>query len=103
MGSPLGPILADIFVLKLEQTVMKSTKLYVRYVDDILVACNDSQHASRILDFFDRVHPNIRFTMEGGHENMFHFLDLGIKRNSNGRLERHLSGEHLEWVILELP
>lgn len=66
------------------------TTLYVSYVDDTFASYNDSQYTSRILQIFHRAHPIIRFKMEGKHENMSHFLDLGIKGNSNGLLEGHI-------------
>ena len=44
MGSPLGPILADIFVSKLEnsilQTKINELPFYNRYVDDIFIIHN---------------------------------------------------------------
>lgn len=78
MESPLGLISRDLFMLNLEQTVVKSTDnettLYVTYVYDTFFVRNDSQHPSRILELFNRENLNIRFPMEAEHDNMFHFL-----------------------------
>ena len=42
MGSPLGPIIANFFLANLENRIVKnknqhSLKLYLRYVDDVLL------------------------------------------------------------------
>ena len=47
LGSPLGPVLADIIMIKLESTIVKElvdkslVKLYMRYVDDTLLLVKD--------------------------------------------------------------
>ena len=46
MGSPLGPILADIFMSKLENTILEDKigqlTAYSRYVDDTFCVVDDS-------------------------------------------------------------
>lgn len=54
------------------------------------VDCNDYQHASHILKIFSVANANIRFTVEHERDNVLHFLDLGMKRNTNSRLERNI-------------
>ncbi|VDP84136.1 unnamed protein product [Echinostoma caproni] len=46
MGSPLGPLLADIFVAKLENQELQDTieglPFYCRYADDIFILVDDN-------------------------------------------------------------
>ena len=67
MGSPLGPILANIFMVKLEKTITpkleKEVKLWRPFVDDtICFAKTDS--LNYILLTINSFHKNIKFTME---------------------------------------
>ena len=83
MGSPLGPILADIFLSSLENKldgVIQDTYLYVRYVDDTFLLCRNKNQAKQLLQMFNSVHPNMKFTMEEEHSNRLSFLDVSILR-----------------------
>ncbi|CAH8876017.1 unnamed protein product [Trichobilharzia szidati] len=97
MGSPLGPILADIFMGYLEQTrlsdTINGTTYYHRYVDATFVVCNDMSQASVLFDRLNEVHPNIKFTMEYEHNDEFNFLDLSVKRRDDGTVEKSIYRE----------
>ena len=62
MGSPLGPVLANIIVIKLERIIVKKSlhkslvKLHMRYVDDTLtlVKYKDTNYLYRRLNSFDK-------------------------------------------------
>ena len=67
MGSPLGPVLANIFMgfyksKWLNEYNLNKTKFYLRYVDDILAAFEKEQESLNFLDFLNNTHPNIKFT-----------------------------------------
>ena len=50
MGSPLGPVLADIFMAHLEQrasNIITKMSFYKRYVDDIFVVCESAEGIQR--------------------------------------------------------
>ena len=70
MGSPLSPILADLFVCKLEEDHILNTqefkiKKWGRYVDDIFTIIKGSkEHVIMILDSINQLHANIKFTLE---------------------------------------
>ena len=86
MGSPLGPVLADIFLSELEcklDHAIQETELYARYVDDTLLICKNEQQASEPLDVFNSVHPNIKFTAETEKCDQQNFLDLNIRRDEH--------------------
>ena len=81
MGSPLGPVLADIFLSHIENKLdeaIKGTYLYVRYDDDTFILCKSEDHANELLELFNSIHPNIKFTMEQENCKQLHFLHLNI-------------------------
>lgn len=91
MGSPLGPIFADIFVAHIEEKVkslLDQTKLYVRYVDDCFCLCKSRRQAVQILRQLNQAHPNLRFTMEQECDNQLAFLDVLVSRNPSGEVDR---------------
>ena len=69
MGSPLAPVLANIFMgfhesKWLNEFNLNKPKFYLRYVDDILAAFDSKQGSLNCLVFFNDRHPNIKFTIE---------------------------------------
>jgi hypothetical protein len=87
MGSPLGPILADLFMSNLEQKLNKfSTNkplTWIRYVDDIFCIFNKQQKINDFLNRINKWHPNIKFTIEFENNEKLAFLDVLIIRNNN--------------------
>ena len=85
MGSPLGPILADIFMSNLEKKLNKFSSnkplIWYRYVDDILCIFNTEQNINNVLTSINRWHKNIKFTIEKEKEKKINFLDVLIIRN----------------------
>ena len=83
MGSPLGPLLADIFMGKLERTTLSSAigsmSFYKRYVDDIFAVTDSNFDMNALLANFNRAHQLICFTSEKEDPNMFNFLDVSLK------------------------
>ena len=94
MGSPLGPILADIFLAKLENGPLKDTlsKLdyYCRYIDDTLIVCDEMVDKQEMLDFFNNVRPAIQFTSEEEKDNSIAFLDVLLSRRRDGSIKRNI-------------
>ncbi|CAH8571709.1 unnamed protein product [Heterobilharzia americana] len=65
MGSPLGPLLADIFMSHVEnlaENLIDQAHLYRRYVDDILIICENSNQATSILNRLNEVQNSISLT-----------------------------------------
>ena len=65
MGGPLSVILSDIFMMKMENDVVKPTKpsFYKRYVDDII----NRRKKNTIDELFNKLnsyHQNINLTIE---------------------------------------
>lgn len=90
MGSPLSPLLAEIFMNNFEIILLKSRLAleniiyWYRYVDDILIGW---QGTNRQLDQFlhlaNSIHPKIKFTMELEVDSTINFLDLSITNKNN--------------------
>ena len=69
MGSPLAPVLANIFMgfyesKWLNEYNLKRPKFYLRYVDGTLTAFDKEQDSKKNLNFLNKRHPNIKFTIE---------------------------------------
>ena len=67
MGSPLGPLLANVFMSSIEDTLERQGKLpsfYRRYVDDTLTVMPDLATATTFLHTLNSAHTSVKFTME---------------------------------------
>ena len=81
MGNPLSPVLANIFMAKLEADVVRPSNppFYYSYVDDCF-SKREKNQPDHLFDLLNNYHPNIKFTCE---ENPDHFLDTAF-HNQNG-------------------
>ena len=91
MGSPLAPVLANIFMgfyepKWLNEYNLNRPKFYLRYVDDILAAFEKEQYSLNFLNFLNKRHPNIIFTIEKQTNHSIAFLDVFISGINNQNL-----------------
>jgi hypothetical protein len=91
MGSPISPIIANIFMEHFENEVLKNAPLkpstWFRYVDDTFVIWSHGRETlPQFLDFLNSQHRNIQFTMEIEQNNQLPFLDVLVKKNEDGTL-----------------
>ena len=63
MGSPLGPVLANLFMW-LSKYKGNKPVVYTRYVDDIFCIFKNEHDASLFFDYLNNQHQNIPFTCE---------------------------------------
>ena len=90
MGSPLGPILANIFLSHHEENWLNKCPIkfkpsfYRRYVDDIFVLFESSESADSFREYMSSKHQNINFTVEKENVGSLSFLDVKICRK-NGK------------------
>ena len=82
MGNPLSPVLANIFMSKLEADVVRpfNPTFYDRYVDDCF-SKKRKDEPDQLLYRLNNYHPNIKFTVE---ENPDHFLDTAFSYGNDG-------------------
>jgi hypothetical protein len=108
MGSPLGPVLANIFMCHLESKAMDNylgilPVVYKRYEDDCFLIFKTKTICNVFFDYMNKQHPNIKFTRDDENNNELPFLDILIKRNCDGLLETCIyrkptfSGLYLKW------
>ena len=89
MGLPLGPILANIFMVELERsvipTLMDKMKCWTRSVDDTLcyVKTDSIDYVLKVLNGF---HRNIQFTYEVETDSKISFLDVLVIRDSSNNI-----------------
>ena len=85
MGSPLSPILAEIFMNEFEHKLfdckhplLSNICYWYRYVDDIICLWTGTlRQLNTFMSFINSLHQSIEFTLEyGGHK--INFLDLNI-------------------------
>ena len=90
MGSPLGPMLADIFLSPHEENWLNKcpiefkSSFYRRYVDDIFVLFESPESAHSFCQYMPSKHQNINFTVEQENIGPLSFLDVKICRK-NGK------------------
>ena len=88
LGSPLGPLFANIFMSFHEKTWLHNCPslfkplLYRRYVDDCFLLFKSLNHVPLFLDYRNRQHPSISFTSELEKDGKLPFLDVEIFRSS---------------------
>ena len=86
MGSPLGPVLADLFMSYDETMCLNTFRecemiLYRRCVDDIICLFNCQSDADEFFEFSNRQHPNMKFKFEKQANKQISFLDVLITNN----------------------
>ena len=86
MGSPLGPLMANVFMCSIEEKLESANKLpsfYRRYVDDTLAMVPDIPSAEAFLTTLNESHPSITFTMEITTNNKLPFIGMEIEMKGN--------------------
>ena len=91
MGSPLAPVLANIFMGFYEskwrnEYNLYKPKFYLRYVDDILASFHKEQDSLNFKNFLNNRHPNIKFTIEKQINHFITFLDVFTSGSDNQNL-----------------
>ncbi|XP_071963451.1 uncharacterized protein [Antedon mediterranea] len=84
MGSPLGPLSANVFMCHIEERLESTNhmpKYYKRYVDDTLVFMPNLEAANEFLALLNTTHPAKAFTMETTVNNSIPFLGMLITKD----------------------
>ena len=110
MGSPLGPLFANIFMADFEEKHMVKLRelgvnIWFRYVDDTFVTLNVINKEDEILNYLNAQHPNIKFAIEKEEKKCLPFLDTRVIRNHNKYIttiyhKKTFTGVYLNWKSL---
>ena len=116
MGSPLAPVLANLFMghhekLWINEFQGNKPRFYRRYVDDIFATFQNASEAENFLNHINNKHQNIKFTMEVEQNKTLAFLDILInfekdlttsvyrKKTYTGLLTNYLSFTPFQYKI----
>jgi len=91
MGSPLSPLLAEVFMDAIEVKILglscpyrNNIEFWYRYVDDILCYWNsDDIVLNNFLEWLNNLDDNIKFTLEVEEDNSLNFLYIKIINQHN--------------------
>ena len=105
MGSPLGPILANIFVGFHEDRLFKSAQkpiAYFRYVDDTFVLFDSKNKIDDFHAELNKLHDSLVFTKENEVNDSLAFLDVHIERNHGSFIttvhrKSTFTGDYIPW------
>ena len=94
MGSPVSPIVANLYMEDLEQTAIATAplecrpRLWKRYVDDILEVIKKGRE-EQLTEHLNTVDPtnSIKFTHEEEENNTLPFLDTLLVRKADGSVK----------------
>ena len=106
MGSPLAPVLANLFLGHYENIWLNkyqgpTVHFYRRYVDDTFCLFNTEHDAISFFDFINSQHPSITFTMEKETNKVLAFLDICINNKDPSSLVTpvHRKGTSLDYSL----
>lgn len=91
MGSPLSPVVANLFMGAFEEQALENAhlkpSLWLRYVDDTFVIWpHGTDSLGTFLAHLNNIHPRIKFTMETEQNGQLPFLDVLVTRRPDGTL-----------------
>ena len=85
MGSPLSPIIANLFMEHIEEKAITTApfkpSLWIHYVDDTVIWPHGPAPLKRFHEHLNQQCPSIQFTMETEDDGKIPFLDVLITRN----------------------
>ena len=89
MGNPLSATMANLSISFHERKWLNDCPpayrplVYKRYVDDCFLAFSKKEHAPLFLEYLNKQHENIRFTIEEEVNDKLNFLDCSLSKVKN--------------------
>ena len=86
MGSPLGPILANIFVGFHGRQLFENSRkpcIYLFYVDDTFFSFSSHSEALKFFHKLNNLHTSLAFTMKEEKNDKLPFLDVLVERGES--------------------
>ena len=100
-GSPLSPVLANIYMEYFEEIVLGSTSLKLsmglRYIDETFILWFHQKDVRILLDYVNWIRSSVQFTMEKAQDIKLPFLDVLITRTE----QRFKSSVHRKSTFTE--
>ncbi len=62
-GSPISPLLANLYLDHLDEVLLKNNQRLVRFADDFLVLCKDQSQAEKALELTEKVLKSLRLNI----------------------------------------
>lgn len=95
MGSPLSPVIANLFMEHFEIQALETSPLkpycWKRFVDDTFVIWTHlKSFLTQFLNHLNSQFHHIQFTMEIEQNNSLPFLDVQVTHNNNGSLSHQV-------------
>ena len=89
MGSPLSPVLSNIYMEYFEKHLLPSIVdfeiIWFRYVDDVFAIIPNNVNIDAFLNSLNNLSHSIKFTTEKEANNCLPFLDVQVMRGNNNR------------------
>jgi len=77
-GSPIAPLLANLYLHHLDETLLEDNGCLVRFADDFLVLCKSQDRAEQVLELTDELLRRLRLTLNTRKTRIVHF-DQGFR------------------------
>ena len=105
MGSPLGPVLANIFVGYNENKLFDFSvkpQFYKRYVDDTFAIFENEAEWDKFFNILNSLNPALKFTSEKEESESLAFLDVKIQKSdikfiTSVYRKPSFTGQYLRW------
>ena len=106
MGSPLGPVIANIFMSELEKTLdpalSEDVSFWTRYVDDTFAFVREGS-VQKVLDCLNGFHPSIQFTHENEVNGKIAFLDVNVSTRNDRRFDTSIHRKSTDTISTGMP
>ncbi|XP_067648856.1 uncharacterized protein [Haliotis asinina] len=88
MGSPLSPLITDIFMTSFEDSALSTVPFqplcWYRKVDDVFTTTAHPNDIDHLLQYLNAQHPKIKFTMESETDHQLPFLNVSLQSTDHG-------------------